>query len=79
MSKHSITLKRDGIKGFLSIQDLGADALTALFAIPGVDEPEVVSESDEQVELSYSWIGDDKFWETGEHLAKFGLARVDVE
>ena len=79
MSKHSITLQRDGIKGFLSTQDLGTDALTALLAIPGVEEPEVVSESNEQVELSYSWVGDDKFWETDEHLAKLGLARVNAE
>lgn len=79
MSKHSITLKRDGIKGFLSTQDLGTDALTALLAIPGVEEAEVVSESDDRVELIYSWVRDDKFRETDEHLAKFGLAKVDIE
>lgn len=79
MSKHSITLKRDGIKGFLSSQSIGTDALNALHSISGVEEADVVSESNEQVELTYSWVGDGKFWETDEHLAKFGLARVDVK
>jgi hypothetical protein len=79
VSKHSITLKRDGIKGFLSNQSIGTDALNALVSIPGVENPEIVSESNEQVELTYSWVGDGKFWETNEHLAKFGLARADVK
>lgn len=79
MSKHSVTLKRDGIKGFLSSQSIGTDALNALLSIPGVEEAEIVSGSNEQVELTYSWVGDGKFWETDEHLAKFGLARVDVK
>jgi hypothetical protein len=79
MSKHSITLKRDGIKGFFSNQSVGTDALNALLSIPGVENPEIISDSNDQVELTYSWIGDDKFWETDEQLAKFGLARVDVK
>ncbi len=79
MSKYSVTLKRDGIKGFLSSQRIGTDALNALLSIPGVEEPEIVNESNEQIELTYSWVGDGKFWETDEHLAKFGLARVDVK
>ncbi|MCX7100514.1 MAG: hypothetical protein NTX38_03220 [Methylobacter sp.] len=77
MSKHSITLKRDGINGFLSSQSIGTDALNALLSISGVEEAEVESESNEQVELTYSWVGDGKFLEIYEHLAKFGLARVD--
>jgi hypothetical protein len=79
VSKHSITLKRDGIKGFLSSQSIGTDARNALLSIPGLEEAEVVSESNLQVELTYSWAGDGKFWETDEYLAKFGLARVDVK
>lgn len=76
MSKHSVTLKRDGMKGFLSTQSIETDALNALNSIPGVEHVEVVSASNEQVELAYSWIGDGKFWETDMHMASFGLARV---
>ena len=79
MSKHSITLKRDGTKGFLSPQSIGTDAFNALQSIPGVEEVEIMGESNEQVELTYSWGDDGKFWETDELLAKFGLARVDVK
>jgi hypothetical protein len=77
--EHSITLKRDEMKGFLSTQSIGTEALNALHAIPGVGKAKVVSESNEQVELTYSWVGDGKFWEIDEHLAEFGLARVDVK
>lgn len=76
MSKHSITLKRDGIRGFLSSQSIGTDALNALAAIPGVKDLEIVAESDGQVELSYSWCGEDAFWGTDEQFAKFGLVRA---
>jgi len=79
VSKHSITLARDKAIGFLSSQSIGTDALNALLSIPGVQEAEVVSESNEQVELTYSWVGDGKFWETDERLAEFGLTRVDVK
>ncbi|MBU1396389.1 MAG: hypothetical protein KKE84_09655 [Gammaproteobacteria bacterium] len=79
MSKHSIILKRDGLKGFLSSQSIGTDALSALCSIPGVENPEIVSESNEQVELTYSWAGDGTFWNTNEHLAEFGLARADIK
>lgn len=78
MSEHSITLKRKGVQGFLSTQRIGTDALNALLSIPGVENPEIVSESNEQVELTYSWVGDGKFWETENHLLEFGLARADV-
>ena len=77
MSKHSINLKRDGINGFLSTQSIGTDGLNAMLSIPGVGEAEIVAESDEQVEITYLWVGAGEFWETNEHLHKFGLARVD--
>ena len=76
MSKHSITMKRDGMRGFLSSQRIGTDAINALLSIPGVENPEIVSESDGQVTLTYSWVGTGKFCETEEYLAKCGLARV---
>lgn len=75
MSKHSITLKRDQVTGFFSSQSVGTDALNALLSIPGVQNPEIVNESNEQVELTYFWVSEENFWETNEHLAKFGLTR----
>ena len=79
MSKHSITLKREGVQGFLSSQRIGTDALNALLSIPGVENPEIVSESTELVELTYNWVGEGQFLETSEHLLKFGLSRADLK
>lgn len=79
MSKHSITLKREGVQGFLSSQSIGTDALNALLSVPGVENPEIVSESTELVKLTYDWIGEGRFWETSEHLLKFGLSRADLK
>jgi len=79
MTKHSIVLRREGVKGFLSDQSIGTDALNALQSIPGVSNPNIVDESDERVELTYDWVGEEKFWHTDEHLLKFGLACVDVK
>lgn len=78
MSKHSITLERDGVRGFLSNQDIGTDALNALSSIDGVEDLEIVWETEEQVQLSYNWTGNEKFWGTGEVLAKHGLKRIDI-
>ena len=75
MSKHAITLARDGI-GNISATRASTDALTALSSIPGVEDVEIVQELEEYVELSYNWTGNDKFWETDEHLARFGLRRI---
>ena len=79
MYKHTITLKRDGMKGFLSRQRIGTDVINALNAISGVKEPEIVSESNEQVKLTYSWVDDGNFMKIDDQLAGFGLARVEVE
>lgn len=76
MSKHSITLVRDGVRGFLSNQSIGTDALNALREIPGVINPEIISESNEQVQLEYTWAGREAFDKTDEHLLRFGLRRI---
>lgn len=78
MSKHSITLRRKGVQGFLSSQRIGTDALNALLSIPGVENPEIISESTELVALTYNWVGVDQFLETSEYLLKFGLCRADL-
>jgi len=79
MPRHSIILKREGVEGFLSDQRIGTDALNAMQSIPGVENPEIITESDDQVGLTYDWTGDGPFWKTGEYLRKFGLARADIE
>ena len=80
MSTHSIILKRNGMNGFLSTQQsLGTVALNAMNAIPGVKNPKIVRESNEQVEITYSWVGDVYFNKINEHMADFGLVRVAVK
>lgn len=79
MTKHTIALKREGIMGFLSDQSIGTDAFNAMSVIPGVENPEVVSESEDRVELTYDWVGEVAVRTIGEHLLKYGLARADNE
>ncbi len=79
MSKHSISLKRDGINGFLSTQSVGTDALNAMLSIPGVRDPEILVESADQVEITYSWVGENEFLGTSEYLHKFGLTLLDTK
>lgn len=78
MSKHSITLERDGVKGFLSDQTIGSDALNALSSIQGVDDLEIDWETEDQVKLTYNWTGDGTFWQAGEILSQHGLKRTDI-
>ena len=37
----------------------------------------IESEDDTQVEISYIYTSNEKFWDTNEHLAKFNLERAD--
>ena len=78
MPKRSITIKRDEKTGFFSDQTVGNDAFNALMSIPGVEDVEIVSEINDQVELTYRWAGEGKFWETDVYLAKFGVTRADA-
>jgi hypothetical protein len=76
MTRHKIRIGRT--TGFyLSNNSLGTDALNAIAAIPGTTDLEIESESDNEVEISYVWTSPDKFWTTEEHLAKYGLRRLD--
>ena len=77
MSKHSIAVKRNGVTGFLSDQSIGTDAINALSKIAGVSDIEIISEAEDKALLSYTWSGSDTFWETNEHLNKFGLTKVE--
>ena len=75
MPKHTIVLIRDnGMEGFMSNQTLGTDALNAMSTMPGVENLEIVNETDDRVTLSYEWIGKEKFWHAGDHLRRYGVA-----
>ena len=56
---------------------IGTDAFNAVSTIPGVTGVHIEAEDDEQVEISYIYTLNDKFWDTVTHLAKFNLERVD--
>lgn len=77
MSKRSITLKRDGLFGFLSNHTVGTDALNVLSLIEGITDPEIVSESENQVKISYEWTGKATFYGADDLFAKYGLKRTD--
>jgi hypothetical protein len=78
MPKHRIILERDGMRGFLSNQDVGTEALNALSSIEGVNDPEIVWETDDQVQVSYRWSGKEAFVDIGDVLAQYGLKRTDI-
>jgi len=63
----------------LSTNTLGTDALNALLRIPGVSDPEVLEESEDQVAISYEW---DAQAQTPEDLAShfrtFGVQKIEV-
>lgn len=76
MTRHRICLGRT-TGFFVSNNSLGTDALNAMSAVPGAEDLEIEQESDDEVEISYVWTSTEKFWTTEEHLAKFGLRRLD--
>lgn len=78
MENHTITLERHGVNGFLSGQTIGTDALNALNKIPGVTSSEIISETESQVQISFTWDGKGEFWRTSEVLSQQGLRRVDT-
>jgi len=77
MPRHSIILVRND-RGFpLSNNSLGTDGLNAITSIPGTKDVQIESESETQVEISYQWTANEKFWTTQEHLSKFNLTRKE--
>jgi hypothetical protein len=80
MSKYLIVLRRGDIKGFLSQQSIGTNALNAMASIQWVTNSEIVEESDEQVKLTFNWVGEENFyWLIDEQLVKYGLVLVDIK
>lgn len=78
MTRHSITVERapKSMEAFMSPRDAGTDALRALFTIPGVESPQIITESATHVTLEYSWTGTAQYLETVERLAEHGLRRI---
>jgi hypothetical protein len=80
MSKSLIVLGRGGVEGFLSQQSIGTNALNAMASIQWVTNPEIIEESDEQVKLTFNWVGEENFyWLIDEQLVKYGLVLVDIK
>jgi hypothetical protein len=50
-----------------------------MLSIPGVRDPEILVESADQVEITYSWVGENEFLGTSEYLHKFGLTLLDTK
>jgi len=76
MTRHKIVLKRNAL-GIISNNTIGTDAFNAVSSIPNITDAHIESEDDIQVEISYIYTSNEKFWGTNEHLAKFGLERAD--
>jgi hypothetical protein len=76
MARHTIKVARS-TGFFVSNNTIGTDALNAISAILGTAELEIMKEFDDEVELSYLWTSSEKFWQIEEHLAKYGLRRID--
>ena len=72
-----IGLVRAGMQGFMSDQSIGTDALNAMSTMPGVKNPEIVSESENQATISYDWIGKEPFMQADKHLLRYGLKRIN--
>jgi len=78
--KNKINLRRAvSIQGFLSANDIGTDALNAITAIPGVENPQIIADTGAIISIEYEWHGEERFMKTDEHLAKFGLERIVEE
>jgi hypothetical protein len=45
--------------------------------MPGVKNPEIVSESENQATISYDWIGKEPFMQADKHLLRYGLKRIN--
>ena len=60
----------------LSVNTIESDALEGMLSIPGVSEVNILSSTPTQVELSYCYTLPDKFQQTNEHLARFGLYKL---
>ena len=78
MSKHTIALKRASTQGLLATNKLSTDAFTAIMSIEAIEDAEIVSETADRIEISYS-MNSALFWQTDEYLLQFGLARASVK
>lgn len=61
---------------------VGADAVDALWRVPGIDAVELLEDAEEEhgrAKLSYLYMGEQRFQTIDSHLDQFGLRRVKVE
>jgi hypothetical protein len=65
------------MQGFLTANTIGTDGFNAISSVPGVEDVQIESESESQIEISYCWTGIEPFKATQEHLSKFGLTRKE--
>jgi len=65
MTSYTVRLQRSNdIRGFMSSSSIGSDAQKGMLSIPGVEQPEVITEDEHSVTLAYKWTGKEKFWQT---------------
>jgi hypothetical protein len=76
VSNFKINLRRIALN--MSANTIGTDALNAMSNILGVNNVQIISETNEEVSLTYSYSSDKKYWQINEHLAKFWLERSDL-
>ena len=74
METYTIVLIRN-TTGFFSNNSLSTDAHNAIASIPGTEDVRIIKESEEEVEVSYTWNGPEKIWNTDEYLSKHGVCR----
>ena len=77
MADYTVKLQRShNIEGFLSTQGIGTDARNAMLSIPGVEDPKIINETEQLIEIAYWWTGTERFEQTDEYLNRFGIGRV---
>lgn len=76
-----IVVRRNPRSAYISSQTVGTDAVNALWRVPGVEEVELLEESDVdaeggQAKLAYAYASSERYMAIDTHLDKFGLERV---
>lgn len=79
---YEILVERTEQKRARSSRTVGADAVDALWRVPGIDAVELLEGAEEEhgrAKLSYLYMGEQRFQTIDSHLVQFGLRRVKVE
>lgn len=78
---YEIRVRRNPRSSHISSQTAGTDAVNAMWRVPGVEDVELLEESEEdsengQARLSYMYASGERFTTIDTHLDAFGLERV---